>query len=356
MAHYFYMISIDTTVYGGVRGMINMLDKGHIIKLVDSGLSYREVGKRTGVHRKTVAKYHKEHKELMVRLDAANCPNIIRDIQNEIVSKPVYPKRQTALRKWTQEMEDFIDNQLELEKDRNNKFGPNHKQRITNVMVHELMLNEGFSIGLSSVQARMKEKRAKINEVFIRQTYKPGQRFEFDYGEFDLMINGLKKRCHMAVISSPYSDYRTAYMYPNQKQRTFMDAHVRLMRQIGGVPHEIVYDNMRNVVSKFIGKSEKQLNENLVKLSIYYGFDINVTNCFSGNEKGHVEGSVRFIRNKVFTTHYEFDSFEAAENHLATRVIELNKNSKIEEEKPHLRPFVADLDIAEVSLLKVNKY
>lgn len=70
-------------------------------------------------------------------------------------------------------MEDFIDNQLELEKDRNNKFGPNHKQRITNVMVHELMLNEGFSIGLSSVQARMKEKRAKINEVFIRQTYKP---------------------------------------------------------------------------------------------------------------------------------------------------------------------------------------
>ena len=249
------MISIDDIIYRGVRGMINMLDKGHIIKLVESGLSYRQVSKKTGVHRKTVAKYHNEHKELMERLKAADCPSVIRDIQNEMVSKPVYPKRQTALRKWTQEMEDFMDYQLEIEKDRDNKFGQNHKQRITNVMIHELMLNEGFRIGLSSVQTRMKEKRAKINEVFIRQTYKPAQRFEFDYGEFDLMINGLKKRCHMAVISSPYSDYRTAYMYPNQKQGTFMDAHVRLMNEIGGVPHEIVYDNMRNVVSKFIGKS-----------------------------------------------------------------------------------------------------
>ena len=49
---------------------------------------------------------------------------------------------------------------------------------------------------------------------------------------------------------------------------------------IGGVWKEVVYDNMRNVVSKFIGKNEKELNEDLVKLSLYYGFDINVTNAF----------------------------------------------------------------------------
>ena len=28
------------------------------------------------------------------------------------------------------------------------------------------------------------------------------------------------------------------------------------------------YDNMRNVVSKFIGKNEKELNEELVKMSV----------------------------------------------------------------------------------------
>ena len=44
-------------------------------------------------------------------------------------------------------MDEFLDHQLELEKDRDNKFGVNHKQKITNVMVHELMLKQGFEIG-----------------------------------------------------------------------------------------------------------------------------------------------------------------------------------------------------------------
>ena len=350
------MISIDSKVYGGAKGMINMLDKGYIIKLVESGKSYREVSKKTGVDRKTVSKYFREHKAIMNKINSTECSSTIRDLQNELSSKPTYPNRQTPLRKWTKEMDDFIDNQLLLEKDRDIKFGPNHKQRISNVTVHELMLQEGFEIGLTSVQSRMKEKRLKQKEVFIRQTYKPGQRFEFDYGEAWLIIGGIKGKYHLAVISSPYSDYRTAYLYSNQGQRTFLDAHVRLFNEIGGVPQEIVYDNMRNVVSKFIGKTDKSLNEKLLQLSIYYGFDINVTNCFRGNEKGHVEGSVRFIRNKVFTTHYEFETIEDAEKHLAQRVVELNKNSKIEEEKSYLKPMKPDLDLADVSVCSVDKY
>ena len=43
-------------------------------------------------------------------------------------------------------------------------------------------------------------------------------------------------------------------------------------------------------------KTKKELNEDLVKMSLYYGFDINVTNAFSGNEKGYVEGSVKIFK------------------------------------------------------------
>ena len=54
---------------------------------------------------------------------------------------------------------------------------------------------------------------------------------------------------------------------------------------VGGVYREVVYDNMRNVVTRLIGKNENRLNESLLQLSLYYDFDINVTNCFSRNEK-----------------------------------------------------------------------
>ena len=95
-----------------------------------------------------------------------------------------------------------------------------------------------------------------------------------------------------------------------------MNSHVKIFEMLGGVYKELVYDNMRNVVTKFIGRNEKELNEDLIKMSLYYGYKINVTNCFSGNEKGHVEGSVKIIRNPVFAANYEFNSFEDARDYL----------------------------------------
>lgn len=135
-----------------------------------------------------------------------------------------------------------------------------------------------------------------------------------------------------------------------------MDSHVRFFEMIGGVYREIVYDNMRNVVSKFIGKNEKELNENLLKLSIYYGFNINVTNCFSGNEKGHVEGSVKIIRNFAFASKYEFASIEHAQIYLNSQLLKLNEDNRMDEEKLHLLPYKPKLELANISLNNVNKY
>lgn len=125
---------------------------------------------------------------------------------------------------------------------------------------------------------------------------------------------------------------------------------------IGGVWKEIVYDNMRNVVSKFIGKNEKELNEDLVKMSLYYGFDINVTNAFSGNEKGYVEGSVKYLRNKIFAENYKFSSEESAIEYMESQLMKLNENSKIEEEKKMLKSVKPPSELAEIRKSFVNKY
>ena len=124
----------------------------------------------------------------------------------------------------------------------------------------------------------------------------------------------------------------------------------------GGSWKEVVYDNMRNVVTKFIGRNEKQLNEHLLSLAMYYQYEINVTNCFSGHEKGSVEGSVKFIRNKVFARNYKFESFEQAQEHLQEKLIELNQQSEFQQEKPLLQPCPINYELAEVFSAKVDKY
>ncbi len=135
-----------------------------------------------------------------------------------------------------------------------------------------------------------------------------------------------------------------------------MDSHVRFFEMIGGVYKEVVYDNMKNVVSKFIGRNEKELNTDLLLMSNYYGYQINVTNCFSGNEKGHVEGSVKIIRNQVFAERYKFLSLQEAANYLNEQLILLNQGSRIDEERHFLLRAKPKLELGKISLQKVNKY
>ena len=336
--------------------MITIFDKGEIINLKLKGISNRQVAKIVGVDRKTIAKVWNNHLQLNAKLNTTIDDNKIRDIQNEIVAKPTYNSTNRKKRKFTKEMEVVVDELLQFENDKINKIGSNHKQHITNAMIHQSLIDKGFDIGISTISNIVREKRYKLKETFIRQKYELGQRLEFDFGEVKLLINDIYTKYYLAVLSAPASNYKVAYLYKSQDKNVFMDAHVRFFESIGGIYNEVVYDNMRNVVSKFIGRNKKQLNEDLVKMSMYYGFDINVTNCFSGNEKGHVEGSVKHIRKQAFSLKYEFDSLAQAQNHLEMCLIKINEKSSIEKEKLHLKAHKPKLELAEISKSKVSKY
>jgi hypothetical protein len=125
---------------------------------------------------------------------------------------------------------------------------------------------------------------------------------------------------------------------------------------IGGTYREIVYDNMRNVVTRFIGKNEKELNSDLIAMSTYYGFSLNVTNCFSGNEKGYVESSVKTVRKEVYAVRYRFDSIEEAGHYLEAELCRMNAGSQIEEEMNHLLPWRPPLDLSRILEQRVDKY
>ena len=329
------------------------MDKHTIIQLKQKGKSNREVAAMIGIDRKTVAKYWNEFKETM---GAMKNPNVdVKLLQESIASPPSYDSTTRKGKKYTEEIDVLLNSILEQEERKDQLLGT-HKQKLTNTQIYKRIKTAGYDIGISTISAKVKQKRDKSKECFIRQKYDLGDRLEYDFGEVKLEIKNLIDTFHMAVLSSPAADFRWAYLYRNQKQDVFMDSQVRFFDMLGGSYLEVVYDNMRNVVSKFIGRNEKELNQNLLLLANYYGFNINVTNCFKGNEKGHVEGSVKIIRNKIFAERYSFDSFEEAQDYLQEKLIELNSGSIIEEEKKHLLPRRPKLELGNVNLQKVNSY
>jgi hypothetical protein len=343
----------EIIAHGGDEGVLSMKDKYTIIKLKEKGHSNREIQKMTDINRKTVAKYWSEYQAEVAGLKFAA---EIRDIQENIISEPKYDASNRKPRKYTPEIDELIDTILASEDAKDSVLGGSHKQKLTNLQIYEMVKAAGHDIGISVVSEHIKEKRDYVKEAFIRQEYEFAQRLEYDFGEAKLAIGGVVGAYHIAVLSSPRANFRWAYLYRSQKKEVFLDSHVRFFEMAGGVYGEVVYDNMRNVVSRFIGKSEKRLNEDLVKMSLYYGFGINVTNCFSGNEKGHVEGSVKIIRNKVFAPKWRFDSFEEAEEYLEEQLIKMNADSLFEEEKKHLLSYRPPLELAQIAEQRVDKY
>ena len=302
--------------------MKNLLDKAAIIKLKLEGLSNRAVGRALGIDKKTVNKYWNQYKENILKLDETNDAKEIKQIQENITSAPKYNSENRVRRKVTPEFLNALEKILEDEEKKIKVLGTN-KQALTKQQIYELLKKQGFPLSYSTVVLEMKRIKSSGNECFIRQDYDFGDRLEYDFGEVKLVI-----RYYLAVLSSPAGNFRWCYLYDNCKKSVFLDSHVRFFEMIGGVWREVVYDNMRNVVSKFIGKNEKELNEDLIKMSMYYGFEINVTNAFSGNEKGYVEGSVKYLRNKIFAENYKFPTEDAAIEYMKSQLMKLIEKNK----------------------------
>jgi transposase len=328
------------------------MDKKNIIMLKEQGLSNREVARRTGHNRKTVSKYWEEYRHQLGQLDEPGAD--VKAIQESLLAQPKYNAAGRGRRKYTEEMDKRLKAILKEEDKKNRLFGPGHKQKLTNKQIHQKLVDEGYDISGITINIALADIRKRQKEVFIRQQYELGDRLEYDFGEVFLDCGEGIKTYHMAVLSSPGGSFRWLYLYTNQKKAVFMDSHVRFFEMMGGSYHEVVYDNMRNVVSKFIGNSEKELNEDLVKMSVYYGFHINVTNCFKANEKGHVEKSVDVLRNQIFADTWSFNSLEDAQEYAYSQLLKLNESSQMEEEKKHLGPYRPPLELAMISEAKVN--
>ncbi|MFP5082222.1 IS21 family transposase, partial [Pedobacter sp. JCM 36344] len=89
-------------------------------------------------------------------------------------------------------------------------------------------------------------------EAFIRQQYAPGSCCEFDWGEVKLYIKDKLCRYYLAVFTSANSNYRYALLFQHQDSLAFKEAHISFFEHVGGVYNQMVYDNMRVAISRFV--------------------------------------------------------------------------------------------------------
>lgn len=117
----------------------------------------------------------------------------------------------------------------------------------------------------------------------------------------------------------PQSDACFVKAYPAETTEAFLDGHVAAFGFFGGVPLSILYDNLRIAVAKICGDGRRERTRAFTELVSHYLFKDRFGRPGKGNDKGKVEGLVKFARSNFLTPIPITASFEALNGLLVER-------------------------------------
>ena len=346
--------------------MIKLIEKQKIIiSHYREGKSQRQIERELGINRRTISKYIKDYENKKAKLanSKSNCNK--EELIADLVEDPKYDTSNRKKVKLTDEIMSRIN--FYLRENEVKRAEGRAKQQKKKIDIYEALREEGFDLSYSTVCSTIRNVEKEAKEAYIRQEYELGEACEFDWGEVKLTIAGKNKTLQMSVFTSAKGDYRSGNLYHNQKTEAFLDTHASFFEEIGGVYKEMAYDNTRVMVARFVGRSEKEPTEELLKLSIYYGFSFRFTNTYQAHEKGHVERSVEYVRRKIFSKKDEFSSVEEAREYFRLGLKKLNLKPRVlnkgksayeilKEEKDYLLPLPPRYDTARIVEARVDKY
>jgi len=131
-------------------------------------------------------------------------------------------------------------------------------------------------------------------------------------------VNGRLRKVAFFVMALPYSDATFVMAFERECTETFWEGHVRAFEFFKGVPTRITYDNTKVAVSKILGK-ERRLTRGFLQLKSHYLFSHHFCRVARGNEKGVVEGQVKFTRLNYFVPVPQAGDLAGLNSHLQQR-------------------------------------
>jgi transposase len=245
------------------------------------GMSRREAARRFGIDPRTVAK-----------MLAFSVP-------------PGYRRSRPPLRPKLDSFIGVIDRILEEDK------GRPRKQQHTSKRIFERLRDEhGYSGGITIVKDYVHERRLRLREMFVPLRHDPGHA-QADFGEALAVIGGVERKIHFFAMDLPHSDGCLVQAYPAESTEAFCEGHNVSFEFFGGVPHSILYDNLKLAVASILGDGRRQRTRIFSELQSHYLFTDRFGRPGKGNDKGKVEGLVGYARRNFMVPIPRAESFAA---------------------------------------------
>jgi transposase len=187
------------------------------------------------------------------------------------------------------------------------------KQRHTAKRIHERLVQEyGFAGAESTVRRYVGQRRKEMRtQVFVPLVYEPGGIAQVDFGEAQVILAGELVTAQLFCLRLGYSKLPFVTALPSQAQEAFLEGHVRAFAFLGGVPHVLVYDNLKVAVKRILEGSSREEQTAFVAFRSHYLFESRFCNPAQAHEKGLVEGLVGYARRNWLVPTPAFASWEA---------------------------------------------
>ncbi|MFC1806493.1 IS21 family transposase [Planctomycetota bacterium] len=169
------------------------------------------------------------------------------------------------------------------------------KQRHTAKRIFERLREEGYTGGYTQVKAAVREIKQRSREVFVPLVHRPGEA-QVDFGYALAKVDGVLRKVVLFVMALPHSDAMFVQVFERICTEVFWEGHRRAFAWLGGVPWRITYDNEGILVSKVLGGRDRKLTDGFLQLQSHYLFAEHFCRVGRPNEKGVVEGTVKYAR------------------------------------------------------------
>jgi transposase len=197
------------------------------------------------------------------------------------------------------------------------------KQRHTAKRIFERLRDEaGYSGGYTAVKELVRQIGRRSQEVFVPLAHPPGEA-QADFGHALVREAGRLRKVAFFVMVLPYSDAIFLKLYERECTETFWDGHVEAFEFFGGVPRRIVYDNTKVAVAQIIGGGTgRRLTRGFLHLESHYLFEHRFCRARRANEKGVVEGAVKFARSNFLVPVPQVHDLDELNGGLRTRCLQ----------------------------------
>ena len=153
----------------------------------------------------------------------------------------------------------------------------------------------GYPGGVAQLQLFVRQVRPRppVDPV-VRFETPPGHQAQVDFATFRFPWG----RRHVFLVVLGYSRLLWLQFYPRQTMATVIEALEAAFTYLGGVPRELLFDQMRAVIVDDARPTGGRVLENpeFLRFATHWGFRIRACRPYRARTKGKVERPVRYVR------------------------------------------------------------